>query len=411
MILLYILSGLAVVQGIVALIQGIRAAQYMRRGRIDFGIGNSDFGFVVPTGSGCDPNPKSEFRNPNSPHVSVFCPCRGIDLGFDENIQSILAQDYSNFEVLFIVESIDDPAWTALQRLGISNVLAAGQANDCGQKVHNLLYAINHADPRTDMYVFCDSDARYPRHWLADLTKPLADPWTGVTTGYRWYVAESGSAPTLLRSAWNASVVGLLGDHDRNFAWGGSTAMRRETFDRLHIREAWDGALSDDYAITRAARMAGVHIRFVPSCLVPSYGECGWRELLEFTTRQIKITRVYHPGLWRAGLFAQTLFSTAFIALTIAAPASASAGALLFVIYALAAGKSWIRLNGVLAILPRAALSKYTWFYILSSPVVALLFVYNMLRSAFSKEIMWRHIRYSLISPNKTLVLGRRRTQ
>ena len=214
----------------------------------------------------------------------------------------------------------------------------------------------------------------------------------------------------MLRSAWNACIVSMLGGHNRNFAWGGSMALRRETFDRIGVREAWHGAVSDDYAVTRAAERAGAHVVFIPTCLVPTYGDCGWHELLQFTTRQITITRVYHPRLWRIGFFAQSLFNgtfiwlTAVVGLTLGLPGNTVAIALWLTIFALAAAKSWIRLGAVKSVLPYAALSKHIWFYILSSPLVALLFEYNMLRSAFSRRIVWRQIRYNLISPNQTRV-------
>jgi cellulose synthase/poly-beta-1,6-N-acetylglucosamine synthase-like glycosyltransferase len=254
------------------------------------------------------------------------------------------------------------------------------------------------------VFVFCDSDVRFPRTWLRNLTGPLSDPNVGVSTGYRWYVADRFHFSTLLRSAWNATVVGMLGDHPRNFAWGGSMALRRETFDRIGVLEAWRGAVSDDYAVTRAAERARARIWFVPDCLVPSLGTCGFRELLEFTTRQIIITRVYHPRLWRLGLFAQTVFNVSFVAL---ATASISQPLLILpwlLIYGLSAAKSAIRLSAVRAVLRDPSLSRYGWFYILSSPIVALLYQYNMVLSALTTEIEWRQIHYTLISANETRV-------
>src|SRR5262245_45187527 len=204
--------------------------------------------------------------------VHVFCPCKGADHELEENVRSVLDQDLQPAAVHFIVDSRNDPAYGRLVKAGIQNILVAGPAQDCGQKVHNLRYAIERA-AGADVYVFCDSDARYPRHWLRRLTAPLTESMAGVTSGYRWYVPSRFHLATLLRSAWNASVVSMLGDHPRNFAWGGSTAIRRETFERISVLEAWRGAVSDDYAITRAAQRAGLRVKFVPDCLIPSFGD------------------------------------------------------------------------------------------------------------------------------------------
>ena len=385
---LYILSGLAIIQGIITLIDGYRAARYMRKQSavLDRRYREASVAAVYDR------------------RVLVFCPCKGIDPEFEKNIRSILDQDFPSFDVYFIVESVTDEAFAKLKTIGVPHVLVAGPSADCGQKVHNLRYAVENVGRDAGIYVFCDSDARFTRHWLSDLTAPLLTGEAAVSTGYRWYIADRFHLPTLLRSAWNATIVGMLGDHHRNFAWGGSMALRRETFERIGVLNAWRGAVSDDYAVTRAAERAAVKIQFVPSCLMRTYGACTWPELFEFTTRQIIITRVYHPRLWRIGFFAQTVFNAAFVWLTLLLATNPVAGALWLAIYLLSSVRSAIRFAAVINVLKDPSLSRFAWFYILLSPVVALLFQYNMIVSALTSDIQWRQIHYRLISPNETRV-------
>ena len=342
MALLYIIGAIAIVQGILSLIEGVRACRHIRTFRP---------------------------RTTRQDSVLVFCPCKGVDHEFEKNIQSLLEQDYPRYSIKFVVESQDDEAYVVLTRMGIRDVLIAGRASECGQKVHNLSFAVRQASPVADIYIFCDSDARFGRHWLSSLIAPL-DP-TNVTTGYRWYAAERFNIPTLLRSVWNASIVTALGDHNRNFTWGGSMAMYRSTFERLGVLNAWRGSVSDDFAVTRAAERAAMRIMFVPECLVPSYGECTWRELLEFTTRQVTITRVYHPRLWRLAFFGAAVFNVAFWGFLFAQPWIS------LVLYVLSLAKSWIRIRAVRSVLPTSALSGHDWFYILFSPAAALLYLYK----------------------------------
>lgn len=178
-------------------------------------------------------------------------------------------------------------------------------------------------------------------------------------------------------------------------------ALRRADFERIGVRDAWDGAVSDDYALTRATLRQGGRIAFVPECLIPSYGDCTWNELLEFTTRQILITRVYDAPMWWMTLVTTTIFNIAFW------------GGLLLpwpywlvtpLLYALAGIKSFIRYNAVATVLPQGALSKRRWSYILLAPLTALLYEYNLVRSALTRSITWRQIRYKLISPTRTEV-------
>jgi cellulose synthase/poly-beta-1,6-N-acetylglucosamine synthase-like glycosyltransferase len=367
---MYILATICILQGILTLFDAIRTARHMRSYR--------------------------QGRASGDRRVIVFCPCKGIDREFEQNVRSILDQDYRNYDVQFVVESADDPAHSVLRRIG-ANVLVAGRSSDCGQKVHNLACAVGRR-PDAEIYVFCDSDARFPGGWLSHLIAPLDA--TNITTGYRWYVCPRFHFPTLMRSAWNASSISILGDHDRNFAWGGSTALYRDTFQRLNILEAWRGSISDDYAITRAAQRNRTKIVFVPECLIPSYGECGFKELLEFTTRQIIITRVYHPGLWRTGFIGYALFNAAFWTLPFFHPW------LWLVLYGLSVARSAIRQSAIRTALPRQTLQGNGWFYILCTPLVALLYLYNMIASALGTEIVWRQIHYKLVSPNETRVFG-----
>ena len=372
--LTYVLAAVAILQGIFTLIDGLRTARYTRSYR---------------------PGRAAADRR-----VVVFCPCKGIDEEFEQNIRSILNQDYPSYEVQFVVESEEDEAYSILRKLG-GHVLVAGRASDRGQKVHNLAFAVSRRKD-AEVYVFCDSDARFPHDWLSHLLAPL--DLANITTGYRWYVAGRFHFPTLMRSAWNASSASILGDHDRNFAWGGSTALYRETFERLGIMDAWRGSISDDYAITRTAQRKRTKIVFIPECLIPSYGECSFGELLEFTTRQVIITRVYHPGLWRVGFIGHAIFNLAFWMLPFFHPRLWLG--LWLAIYVLSAGRCWIRYSAVRTTLPDPALSSHGWFYILSSPLVALLYLYNMVASALRTEIVWRQIHYKLVSPNETHVFG-----
>jgi cellulose synthase/poly-beta-1,6-N-acetylglucosamine synthase-like glycosyltransferase len=379
MVIYIVLSVLAILLGIFGLLDGVRSARHIRSFR-----------------------PTSSWH----PHVLVICPCKGTEPEFSANVESILNQDYPTFRVVFVVEAEDDLAHPPLKKLG-ATVLVAGITAVRGQKVHNMIHAVEHAAGDSEVFVFCDSDARYPRNWISNLIPPLEEETVGVSTGYRWYVAEQGALPSLFRSIWNASVVTALGSHSRNFAWGGSMALRREVFGRIRVRDSWDSAVSDDFAVTRAARAAGMRIVFVPSCLIPSYGRCTWLELLEFTTRQIIITRVYEPKLWRVAFIGQTIFNVTFwwsLLRMLGRWPDPVPTVVWLTLFLLSGLKSWIRLDAVRTVLPSGTLSKWKWSYILLAPLGSLLYEYNMVRSAFTRDIIWRQRRYSLISPRRTIV-------
>ena len=299
-----------------------------------------------------------------APFATIVLPCRGLDQGLKENLSAYYLQQYPAYEIIFVIDKEDDPALQFInharnqfpdQTFLKSRIVIAGEAVDCGQKVHNLRVAVSEASSSSKVFVFADSDARPNQGWLVSLVSPLEDERIGATTGYRWFVPEHGSFGSNLRAVWNASIASALGDRgDKNFCWGGATAIRCSTFEKLEVRERWKGTLSDDFALTRALREARMPIHFVPACLTASLEDCSLKGAIEFTTRQLKITRVYASHLWKAVLLGSTLFvsvffggiaiviTRAFLGLPYALPL-----AVLCLIFTLGAWKSYLRLRAV----------------------------------------------------------------
>jgi len=101
-----------------------------------------------------------------------------------------------------------------------------------------------------------------------------------------------------LLAAWNAPVVTMLKRKGENFCWGGGTAIRRSIFEQSGVLDEWKNSVSDDYSLTRALERKNHPILFLPECLTLSYVETDFDGLLEFTNRQILITRVYADKVW-----------------------------------------------------------------------------------------------------------------
>ena len=79
------------------------------------------------------------------------------------------------------------------------------------------------------------------------------------------------------------------------------------------MRRRWQGTLSDDFAVTRAMKENGLPIYFVPQALTASFENYSFGKLLEFTTRQMKITRVYATNLWIASFIGSFIFNLVMI--------------------------------------------------------------------------------------------------
>ena len=359
-----------------------------------------------------------------TPAVTVIAPCRGVDFGFTENVNAMLRQDYPHYEILFVTESESDEAVAAIERARVETdikstkvrFVVAGKAVDCGQKVHNLQQAVNELSSETEVLVFVDSDARPSRNWLRSLVSPLADSNVGAATGYRWFVPVTGGFASNLRSVWNASIASALGENvQRNFCWGGSTAIRRSVFEELNIREQWRGSVSDDFTLTRVLQQAKLSVHFVPMCLVPSFEDTSIRELLTFTNRQLQITRVYAPHLWKPLFIGSVIFSLTFfgglgivIASLVANDPAYLALTLWIVIFILGVLKSAIRYRAISEVMLRQSHQlRSSLAHMLLWPFASLLQLVNCVVAASSQRIVWRGITYQLKSPHETVIIAR----
>ena len=386
-----VVVGLGVLSGLTALNSLVGAFRYVRYARQASG-GRDVFGGAHPS-------------------VTLIVPCCGAEEGLQANLEALVQQEYQRLRVRFVVEAADDGANPVIERLRERHParverIIAGPSHDHGQKVHNLLAALD-AGPLADVLVFADSDGRPERGWLRRLVAELDAPRVGVASSYRFYRPLPPTFATLLRSVWNLSVLALLGDHDRNFAWGGSMAIRSDVFDQVNVQAAWRGALSDDYAITHAVRRAGLRVAFVPGCVVGSEGAVGLASMLSWVARQISITRVYWPALfWLTAV--SNLSSMAFLVL---APLVGGVVplALLAAVLGLGCASGGLRAVALGHLAPqwRVEVHRWLWAYVLMAPLCGLITAYAVLSALVSRQIEWRGIRYEMRSPNETVVLER----
>lgn len=363
-----------------------------------------------------------------APPVAVIIPVKGADLALEANSLAFLRQDYPRYQVTFVVDDQKDPAFLKLTALASKSpepgltgpekfsVVVAGACATNGQKVHNLLQALKAMDGKAEVLVFADADARPNASWLRSLVAPLGNPHVTVSTGFRWYL-PGNTLVSQLRAAWDTSIATLLGEHDSSFPWGGSMAVRSADFKRLQVAERyWASTVSDDYSLARAVREAGGKIRFEPRCLVLSREDSTFGELLRWTNRQIIITRVYAPRLWRLGLAAHLLYAGTLIfgvllllSPRLPAPEKSAILALLAVILALGMAKGKIRSTAAREAFPeeRECLAEYGRCYWQLAPLVPWVMLWNFVTAGFTRRIEWRGIRYHLRSDHEIEILGR----
>lgn len=265
------------------------------------------------------------------PPVTLIVPFKGVDPDLEQHLQSLFEQDYLDYELVLIVDSVEDPAYALLQREAQrhparrATILVAGPCGAReGQKIHNQLFAIDHIDTRAAddeddpntpwVWVFADSDAAPGPRWLADMVGPLNRKRIGLTTGYRWLIPQSpgpGGHPTVwshLASIMNSSIACFYKSDGYTRAWGGAMALLAQTARQGRLRDRLAGALCDDYQFSRMIRELRRRVYFVPWCLVTTPINWGLAELDDFAHRQYLLTRVYAPGVFTGAILLTTLY-------------------------------------------------------------------------------------------------------
>jgi cellulose synthase/poly-beta-1,6-N-acetylglucosamine synthase-like glycosyltransferase len=231
----------------------------------------------------------------------------------------------------------------------------------------------------------------------------------------RWLIPTAHDLPSALLAAWNASIVTMLSENGKNFCWGGGTAIRRTVFDDIRVLDEWHHSVSDDYSMTRALQHAGRSIVFVPECLTAAYVDADFPGLLEFTNRQILITKVYSKKNWAWGAVTHFLYCVTLplgLGLTLAnffATLPAFHLALLtFVPMLLAAIRGGLRVAAASDVLQsaREQIVGQAWMYIILAVFVPYLFLLNFLTSVFTRQIRWRGVTYELVSPQQTNIVA-----
>ena len=332
------------------------------------------------------------------PPATVIVPVKGEDEGLRQNLAALAALDYPDYELIVVAQSAADiPAGALPRRAKV--VLAHDGSLEASEKVQNLAAAVAAARRTSTIYAFADSDARVTAGWLRALAAPLEEPGVGASTGYRWFTPQPAGLWSLLRAVWDGAAFGLLGPGDNPFAWGGAMATRKEVFFDAGIPESWRTAISDDYALSDAVHRAGLRIAFAPGALAPSMEPITARRFFAWSRRQLLLTRVYSPELWRAALAAHVFYCGGMLAAAVAwLHGSAAASWLLAAQLLPGMAKGLLRTRRARAALPSHAawFRRWGWAHTLLVPAVTWLWLVTLLSTAFGTSIEWRGRRYRL---------------
>ncbi|MEO1995486.1 MAG: glycosyltransferase family 2 protein [Planctomycetaceae bacterium] len=237
------------------------------------------------------------------PEALVILALRGADPYLERTVESLLELDYPRYDLRFVVDCRDDPAWsvvqTVLDRSDAVNValkVLDKPSSTCGLRVSALLQEIVGLDERYGAVVWLDADVIPYRRWLRDMLEPFGNPKVGATSGIRWYLPNSGGWGTVLRALWNVGSVIYMQAFGIGF--GGSMAVRSEILRDTTVLDKWRCILWEDTYMFQVMSDAGLRLQFVPRATMANQETIGLLACFRFVRRQILNARLYHPSWW-----------------------------------------------------------------------------------------------------------------
>ena len=358
-----------------------------------------------------------------TPKAAIVAPHYGWDDQTAENVKRLLDQEYAGeYEVFFVThakgESGYDESYPHLLQIAeehsnVHTLLAPNIVDNSlprSQKVQNLITVIETFPDDVEIIAFVDADATIERDWLRLLVQPLQDKKVGATVGARFYFPHTLNTASLVEAVWVNFQIALQGDHPLAMVWGGSNAMRRESFEQGKVLQRWHNATIEDHNLTHTVRDLKRKIHFVPDCIAVTHTERRtWKQIIEFTNRQIVMT-------FRMGLKAQW-WGTLLVLLPKALLVLGSIPFMIFYSerFLLVLLVPFIEIQSFRLFsqnLPRwlrdtPKIRETLRTAALVVPVAMFLAGLNAVYALFQNKIVWGGVRYEILSATKCRVLGR----
>jgi ceramide glucosyltransferase len=336
------------------------------------------------------------------PPVSILKPLAGIDDGLEQNLRTFFEQDYGQFELLFAVRTVKDPAIAVAERLRQeyahvpSRLIITGEPPYPNAKVYSLDRML--AAARHDLIVMADSDVRVTPGMLSTLAAEFQDPHLGLATcPYRaapgrsfWSMLEALG----LNTEFIAGVLVARMLDGMKFALGPVIAARRETLQRIGGFDAVKDYLAEDFVMGKLAAECGYGVILSSYVIQHRIGAQRFGPNMRHRLRWCRSTRRSRPLGYVGQLFTHPLP----LAMLLCA-VEPSWWPILAATVLLRAAAAWATAGHVLG---DPLTARYWWLL----PVQEVIGCAVWLGGFFGNTILWRGRQYYLRSDGRFELLG-----
>jgi ceramide glucosyltransferase len=219
--------------------------------------------------------------------ASILKPLRGTDPEMYESFRSHCLQDYPDYEIIFGVSDVNDPAIQLVEQLKAEfpqrtiHLMVCRENLGANTKVSNLAQMAGAA--RHECFIVNDSDIRVEPDYLRRVLAPLTESHIGLVTCLYRGIANStlGSRLESLGISTDFSAGVLVAETIENgirFGLGSTLAFRRRDLQAIGGFEAIVDYLADDYQIGSRIAALGLKVKLsdvVVETFLPRYALSG----------------------------------------------------------------------------------------------------------------------------------------
>jgi ceramide glucosyltransferase len=239
-----------------------------------------------------------------APPVSLLKPLHGVDFASGINFESFCTQNYPEYEILFCVNDMQDPAVPLLEQ-AIKDfpqcsirILSNAPKIGSNQKVNNLVLLAREA--KHEIMVQSDGDVRVSPDYLKNVVAEFADESVGAVSCFYRGVAERnfwaeveavGAASDFFAGALVANLPGRV-----TFALGASVATTKTWLEKIGGYEALADLLADDYEIGNRVHTAGGKVLLSREAVWTMYPAQSLKGFWEHQVRWARTVRLVRPA-------------------------------------------------------------------------------------------------------------------
>uniref|UniRef100_A0A182LWA6 ceramide glucosyltransferase n=1 Tax=Anopheles culicifacies TaxID=139723 RepID=A0A182LWA6_9DIPT len=222
------------------------------------------------------------------PSVSILKPLMGVDPNLQSNLETFFVMDYPVYELLFCIESQDDPAIEVVNRLRDkypsieAKLLLGGSKVGVNPKINNLYPGYKQA--RYELIMISDAGIRMKSDTLTDMVNHMTEK-VGLVHQMPFVCDREGFAAAFEKIYFGTvqSRIYLCADLlGINCHTGMSCLMRKDVLDQLGGLKAFGCYLAEDFFLAKAFHDQNWKLTI---CSQPAWQNSGICDISSFQAR------------------------------------------------------------------------------------------------------------------------------